>query len=322
MDVEHQSGGLEMYSNYWYTNIKQKQWVDRGLILIVMFLILMLASGVLHAIDYTADFDHDQTRFPLDLSHARVNCASCHIQKVFLGTPTQCFSCHTNSGRIQAGGPSLKHINTTDDCESCHQAGRWDNVMIVDHFAVLGSCESCHNGRVALGKNTGHVESNNVCDDCHRTISFQGAVYDHSDLRRACIFCHNGVISTGKNPAHMLTTDICDACHRTIAWTPVIRTDHNEVIGSCQNCHNGVIAQGKHTDHVATADNCDVCHTTISWSAVTQNELGIKYPRVASIKPAHEENIARNLSGYSIDDSLKIHNHWRLAMLHKRNSGQ
>jgi hypothetical protein len=37
---------------------------------------------------------HNETAFPLDGRHRTVECASCHINHVYKGTPTRCFDCH------------------------------------------------------------------------------------------------------------------------------------------------------------------------------------------------------------------------------------
>ncbi len=235
-----------------------------------MALLLSLLFVPAVAQETTRSFDHDETNFPLDFVHARVACDSCHVQGVFRGTPTRCHQCHTLSGRIQASAPSPNHIRTTTDCEFCHRAGVWEQVTRVDHFAVTGSCQSCHNGVIATGKNPGHIQSSDNCDDCHRTFTWLGAVFDHSGISASCISCHNGVVATPKHPQHIQTTDTCEDCHRTISWVPVVRVDHNAVFGACSTCHNGVIAEGKDADHVVTTEECDVCHSTLNWTDVTE----------------------------------------------------
>jgi hypothetical protein len=214
---------------------------------------------------HAQSFDHDETSFPLDIVHAREKCDACHIQGVFKGTPTQCSGCHSNSGRIQASAPSPKHMRTTDDCEFCHQTGNWENVARVDHFAVTGECQSCHNGIVAIGKHPGHIESSDECDNCHRTNSWLDAVFDHGGITGNCQLCHNSVIATGKNTNHILTTDNCEDCHRTVSFSPVYKVDHISVIGNCSSCHNNIQANGKPSTHMLTILECDNCHTTISW---------------------------------------------------------
>ena len=48
-------------------------------------------------------FDHDRTRFPLDVAHRNVACANCHKERLpatgaavrgYRDTPTECVKCH------------------------------------------------------------------------------------------------------------------------------------------------------------------------------------------------------------------------------------
>jgi hypothetical protein len=247
-------------------------WLKAVSLILCSFLLTM---GIINNAN-AEKFDHDETHFPLDIVHARQTCDACHIQGVFRGTPTQCSGCHSNSGRIQASAPSPSHMRTTDDCEFCHQTGNWENVARVDHFAVTGECQSCHNGIVAIGKNPGHIQSSDVCDNCHRTNSWQDAVFDHEGITANCQLCHNGVIATGKNTNHIQTTNSCEDCHTTITFDPVYRVDHISVIGNCSSCHNGILAEGKPATHMLTNLECDNCHTTISWSNSTWNHQNVE----------------------------------------------
>ncbi len=262
--------------NFYFTFLKYSRQLKLSVKLVSLFSILLTTCWIYaHAAEPVQAFNHDETDFPLDATHALVSCDSCHIKAVFLGTPTQCWRCHSLTGRIRASTASPQHISTTPDCEYCHRTGNWAYVIKVDHFAVLGSCQSCHDGVTALGKNPGHIQSSEVCDDCHRTFSWAGAGFDHTGVVGNCISCHNGVTATGKHPTHILTTDTCEDCHRTVSWSPVIRVDHIAVIGSCFSCHNGVIAQGKEQkpghDTVAnsTSNDCALCHSSLAWTPAT-----------------------------------------------------
>ncbi len=251
-------------ANTYITDYRKNLRNTLSLILIT----LLLTTGIINNAN-AERFDHDETHFSLDIVHARQKCDACHIQGVFRGTPTQCSGCHSNSGRIQASAPSPRHMRTTDDCEFCHQTGNWENVVRVDHFAVTGECQSCHNGIVAIGKHPGHIQSSDVCDNCHRTNSWQDAVFDHEGITGNCQLCHNGVIATGMSTNHIQSTNNCEDCHTTVTFNPVYRVDHSQVIGFCSSCHNGIIAEGKSSTHMQTSKDCVECHTTISWSNST-----------------------------------------------------
>ena len=228
--------------------------------------------------DFSSDFDHDSTGFPLDFKHAAIGCESCHVEAIFIGTPRQCAQCHSNAGRIKASSQSPQHIPVTGDCEYCHQPNSWNNVVKVDHIAVIGSCQSCHNGVIAEGKSIGHIQSSNNCDDCHRTFTWAGAVFDHSDVTGNCFSCHNGVIAEGKNPQHILSANSCADCHSTLGWTPVLRVDHASVFGNCFSCHNGITAEGKHPQHISTSNDCELCHTTFAWLPASFTHQSPSFP--------------------------------------------
>ena len=240
----------------------------RGIWLGVMMLLVALSTIQPLA---AQQFDHDNTFFPLDFVHSRVNCDTCHLQRVFKGTPTRCDGCHGTQGRMRAIAPSARHIPIIEDCHFCHQGLTWQGAVRVDHYAVLGSCQGCHNGVIASGKNANHIQSSENCDNCHRTNHWLNAVFDHSEIVGNCQSCHNGLIATGKPPDHILSGDNCQDCHRTLAWLPVPRVDHGSVIGSCSSCHNNVIAIGQPADHVVTNEECNVCHLTTNWTTITSN---------------------------------------------------
>ena len=96
-----------------------------------------------------ATFDHTKfTNFPLTGAHMTVPCASCHINGQFVGTPTDCFSCHktdyqgtTNPSHTAAGFPTT--------CATCHTTTSWLGATfthtwfpIPHHSAQL--CSDCH----------------------------------------------------------------------------------------------------------------------------------------------------------------------------------
>ncbi len=166
-----------------------------------------------------AKFDHFTTGFRLEGAHRFADCAACHTDGMFVGTPTQCAGCHMQSNRVRASTKSPNHILTTDLCESCHQDYTWEPVTRVDHLEVIGPCASCHNGFKALGKPANHIPATDLCGDCHNTMMFSPVRrVDHMQVLGTCSGCHNGLLATGKNPQHIPTTAECDSCHNTIYW--------------------------------------------------------------------------------------------------------
>ena len=248
--------------------IPPQRFFNLRITLIVFFMLGGPYAGSTTALDLGPEFNHDETNFPLDFRHSLVTCESCHVEGVFIGTPRQCASCHSNSGRIKASAPSSQHIRVVGDCDYCHTPTLWSSVIRVDHAAVNGSCATCHNDVIAEGKNPGHVPSSNICDACHITLSWK---FYHIEVTSNCVSCHNGGVAEGKNPGHIMSTASCEDCHNTRDWTPVVRVDHGSVIGTCFSCHNGVIARGKGPQHdpPPTSNDCELCHSVLGWVPAT-----------------------------------------------------
>jgi hypothetical protein len=146
----------------------------------------------------------------------------------------------------------------------------------VDHTQVVGACFSCHNGTVAIGKNSGHIASDNSCDNCHTTTAWKPVVrVDHAHVTGTCSSCHNGVAATGKPTTHIPTTQECNACHSTLAWTPAAFS-HTGITGNCASSHDGTTATGTTSGHMTFPVNhfdCSHCHTTNGWTPNTFQHL-------------------------------------------------
>ncbi len=120
----------------------------------------------------SSSFDHFTTGFRLDGSHQFAECASCHIDGMFVDTPMRCVGCHTTAGRVRATAKPATHNVVSEQCEACHRTSSWVPAARVDHFEVRGTCFGCHNGQRAPGKPINHIPAGNQCDDCHNTRMF------------------------------------------------------------------------------------------------------------------------------------------------------
>lgn len=187
-------------------------------------------------------FDHGAF-FPLVGKHAQLECASCHANNTFAGTPnacrgchavvhtglTACEQCHTPSGFV----PSTfnhdakfkitgKHRALT--CAKCHIKGKYDGTPTY--------CSGCHGA--AHGGLT-------ACQQCHTTAGFRPSTFVHSS-----VFKLEG--------AHAKLA--CTKCH------PSSRYANNIGGGStaCGSCHT--------SPHGSAYTNCATCHTPTAWSAV------------------------------------------------------
>ena len=136
----------------------------------------------------------------------------------------------------------------------------------MDHNAVLGTCNSCHNGTTATGKPAFHISTNGQCDECHTTLAWIPANFNHDSVTGSCASCHNGTSATGKPATHFQTTLQCDECHNTTSWTTIRFThnsggypgDHRARL-DCVDCHK-TNAQQVPWPNPAYAPDCAACH--------------------------------------------------------------
>jgi hypothetical protein len=196
-----------------------------------------------------ATFDHNLAAFKLEGKHADVRCESCHINNVFKGTPTNCYSCHATDD------PHQGQFGT--DCAACHTPNGWKPATF-DHnltnFPLTGAhvglaCTSCHVNNVFKGTPT-------ACVACHAEPAF-----------------HAGLFGTA-----------CQQCHTTSAWRPAQFTgphtfplNHGGAI-TCATCHPSTLTaytcygchehdpakiQRKHLkEGITNFTNCVSCHPT------------------------------------------------------------
>jgi hypothetical protein len=148
-----------------------------------------------------------------------------------------CESCHNG---VIASDKSPVHVETKDDCGSCHTTTSW----------------------FVAGGNPNEPPPREPAPEPTPTP----IPVDHNAFIDSCISCHNNRDATGKPDTHPLTTDVCESCHAVTHWLPVmVPFDHSQTTDSCANCHNGSTATGKSANHIATTLDCDVCHTSSSW---------------------------------------------------------
>jgi len=93
-------------------------------------------------VDRLSNFDHALV-FPLDGRHAEATCDSCHGDRIFQGTPTECAQCHEEP-QIHIGAFGTQ-------CQSCHSTSAWAPARLTEHTFPLDhgesgllSCDTCH----------------------------------------------------------------------------------------------------------------------------------------------------------------------------------
>jgi hypothetical protein len=136
-----------------------------------------------------ASFDHNKTNFPLTGAHTTVACANCHVGGKYLGTPTDCYSCHktvyqstTNPNHMAAGFPTT--------CQTCHNTTAWTGATFNHTWFPMnhGSarvCADCHTNPSNYTVFT--------CTNCHgktQTDSNHSGVRNYVYNSANCYSCH------------------------------------------------------------------------------------------------------------------------------------
>jgi hypothetical protein len=242
-----------------------------------------------------ANFDHNLSNFKLEGQHANVKCEQCHINNVFKGTASNCYSCHQKDD---------KHNGQFGmDCSACHTPNGWGNATF-DHnlstFKLLGKhanveCKQCHVNNVFKGtpsdcyachqkddKHNGQFGKD--CSGCHTPNSWGDATFDHNKsnfpltgghINLDCTKCHTngqfkGTPTTcaschADSPFHAgaFGTD-CASCHNTSNWNQAIfNLPHpqptNGGEGGSGITHGGAACRQCHPSSVREA-TCTACH--------------------------------------------------------------
>jgi len=169
-------------------------------------------------------FDHALSTYPLYGLHLPVPCENCHINKVFVGTPTECNACHAKNDKHNGlFGPN---------CIACHNTGGW--------------LPSTFNHALNLFPLTGaHV--NLACTRCHSNFNFQSA-------SPACISCHGEPVYH----AGVFGTD-CAKCHSTSNWSASYNGSHPIIDEENGINHEGASCKDCHTQNLSSA-TCLKCH--------------------------------------------------------------
>lgn len=171
--------------------------------------------------------DHNRTNFPLTGAHRQVDCARCHTNGRYAGTPTDCVACH-RSNYDATTNPNHRAGGFPTTCQSCHSTTAWRPATF-DHnrtrFALTGA----------------HRQVD--CARCHANGRYAGTPTD-------CYACHQSNYNGTTNPNHRAANfpTSCQSCHTTTAWRPasfdhdgrffpIYSGKHRGVWSSCSTCH-------------------------------------------------------------------------------------
>lgn len=220
-----------------------------------------------------ADFDDHDSVWPLEGQHAQADCASCHQDNRYTGTPRDCIGCHAED-RARA---QPDHTGFAVTCNDCHSVQAW-RPAIFDHDAVWP----------LTGQHT-RAE----CTDCHINEVYDGTPRD-------CVGCHAEDRRRAVDPDHSAFPADCAECHSTRAWEPAafnhdvffrIEGAHtraecndchiNEVYAgtprTCVGCHQGDRDQARPT-HARFSNTCTECHTQNAFSPATHQHRQFRVP--------------------------------------------
>jgi hypothetical protein len=227
-----------------------------------------------------ANFDHNQTIFPLTGKHITVNCSDCHTGG-YAGTPTDCFACHQQDYET-VSDPNHVSGNFPTDCIQCHTTDGWEGADY-DHnqtdFPLTGAhmavdcaschtngftrtptdCYSCHQQDYESIMDPNHIQNNFSidCTQCHTTNNWIEVIFDHSTTNFELTGAH-------------INTD-CLSCHQDgFAGTP---TD-------CFSCHSDDYNNTTNPNHQAASfpNTCEDCHTTTAWTPANFDHDGQYFP--------------------------------------------
>jgi nitrate/TMAO reductase-like tetraheme cytochrome c subunit len=201
-----------------------------------------------------ADFDHNQTAFPLTGAHQTITCESCHEGGQFIALPTDCFSCHEGDFN-SVNDPNHVQNNFSHECRECHTTTAWEPASF-DHAQTQFPLTGAH---VIL-----------QCLDCHSE--------GYSNTPADCYSCHESDYTSVNDPNHVQNnfSQDCSECHNTTAWAPAT-FDHNQtqfpltgahIILQCLDCHS--------SGYSGTPTECFACHET-AYNTTTNPNHALQY---------------------------------------------
>ena len=214
-------------------------------------------------------FDHSKTKFPLTGLHVQVRCAQCHVNGQFVGTPTDCYACHTkdynatnNPNHVTAGFPT--------GCIVCHTTSGWSPASF-DHsktkFPLVGAhttvtCALCH-------INNNYTTVPTTCDGCHMPDFNKTTNPNHvtSGFPTGCEVCHTSVAWIPSTFNHSVAFPLTGA-HATVKCaTCHVNNNYTTLPKDCYGCHLTAFNGTTKPAHVAGGfpTDCTMCHTTIAW---------------------------------------------------------
>lgn len=239
-----------------------------------------------------AEFDHEETEFPLQGEHAKVACSACHATTTYDQTPTECSACH---GLQDVHGGLFGK-----ECDGCHNPKKWDQSRFKHDretdFALTGkhgqvSCHSCHTEK------TRGLEIATSCSSCHAASDVHQGRFG-----KDCASCHTSKTWRKQRFEHDADTDFplrgvhrevgCDSCH---AEDQTRSSKTTEARSRCVDCHR---ASDVHKGLLG--QRCDQCHSQQDWAQDNRFDHDLsRFPLVGlhAIVPCEECHLSSRYRG-------------------------
>ena len=235
------------------------------------------------------EFNHKQTRFPLEGKHDGLICSSCHTtgNKLKFKGFKICQDCHSDYHQGQ-----FRLTKSKGQCEQCHNVNGFSPALFtIDqhnsgkyplqgaHLAV--PCFLCHK-KMNSGTNRETMQfkfESTRCIACHESVH-KGTEKKYLSLissttgQDGCEYCHQVNSWAEINFDHTQTkfalegkhvSTVCVDCHKKEADTHNILLDNAPV--ECQNCHQDKHAGQFASDKGSRKSDCQKCHSPNNWLA-------------------------------------------------------
>lgn len=195
----------------------------------------------------TNNLNHNQTKYPLQGAHQKVDCKKCHLKSYT--TPIKfanCVDCHKDYHEGQ-----FKKNNTIQDCADCHT-----NLSFSPTTYTLGRHQ-----KSAFSLEGAHVAV--PCFECHK----RNEKWDFRNPGKLCIDCHENIHEDYLDKKYMPNND-CSSCHSVNIWRE-INFDHNKTAfnlegkhldSDCRDCHFKEVNSQRVQQFKWDSESCTNCH--------------------------------------------------------------
>ncbi|MCC6410227.1 MAG: hypothetical protein IT270_01130 [Saprospiraceae bacterium] len=251
-----------------------------------------------------SNFDHN-TVYPLTGAHAAIasDCDACHHGN-FNNTPNTCEGCHTPDYN-QSTNPNHTALGIPTDCATCHTNTGWEPASFSihnnyyplngAHAAVANECATCHNGD--------YNNTPNTCAGCHTPDYNQTTNPNHvtAQFPTDCATCHSETAWAPSsfdhnsiyplNGAHAAVANDCNACHAA---------GYTNTPNTCAGCHTPDYNQTTNPNHVAAQfpTDCATCHSETAWAPSSFDHNSI-YPLNGAHAAVAQDCNACHAAGYT-----------------------